>query len=324
MPEEEIHQPHDKLFALGFGDPVNAAALLKAQLPSGLAEDIDWAGLKAENGHFVDPEYRKSQSDLLFSTTFRGRKCLLYLLFEHQTTEDPFMALRLLRYMVNIWWSHVRDHPKEALPIVLPMVLAQNAKPWTTRPSFAALVDLPEHLSAALRPYLPDFAFELFQLAEHEFEGLPGTPAGMLILRVMKAERLARLLDDWVWDETLINQIPLQVFELLLRYILAADVDISGFRTRIVELQNRTTRENAMTLEQQIRREGRQEGRQEGTSGLVIRQLRKKFPRVAAELTPLIERLDEERLVAFGETMLFMQSEEECREWFSRDLPGHG
>lgn len=102
MPEDDIHQPHDKLFAIGFGDPINAAGLLRAQLPAELVSQIDWSTLKSESGSFVDPELRKTQSDLLFSATFAGRRCLLYVLFEHQRQEDPLMALRLLRYMMNI------------------------------------------------------------------------------------------------------------------------------------------------------------------------------------------------------------------------------
>jgi hypothetical protein len=72
MPEDDIHQPHDKLFAIGFGDPINAAGLLRAQLPAELVSQIDWSTLKSESGSFVDPELRKTQSDLLFSATFAG------------------------------------------------------------------------------------------------------------------------------------------------------------------------------------------------------------------------------------------------------------
>jgi hypothetical protein len=53
MPEEDIHQPHDKLFAIGFGDPANAAGLLKAQFPAELVAQIDWSALKSVSGSFV-------------------------------------------------------------------------------------------------------------------------------------------------------------------------------------------------------------------------------------------------------------------------------
>jgi hypothetical protein len=37
MPEEPVHQPHDKLFKVGFGAPATAAAFLRVELPQALA-----------------------------------------------------------------------------------------------------------------------------------------------------------------------------------------------------------------------------------------------------------------------------------------------
>ncbi len=317
MPEDEIHQPHDKLFAMGFGDPANAAGLLKAQLPNALSALIDWNSLKAESGSFVDPEFRKTQSDLLFSATFSGKRCLIYVLFEHQVQEDALMALRLLRYMVNIWWTHHRDHPGQPLPVILPVVLAQNAKVWKAEPRFSNLVDIPEGSGLHVEPYIPDFSFELFQLAEHSFETLPGTPAGILILRVMKAERLHQLLNDSIWDETLIKQVPLELFQSLLRYILAADIDKEAFKSKVQAIKDPQTKAAAMSLAQQLRQEGRQEGRLEGTVLAYSRLVERKFPTIASQVVPLLTQMNEERLLSFGEAILFMQTPEECLQWLS-------
>jgi hypothetical protein len=64
----------------------------------------------------------------------------------------------------------------------------------------------------------------------------------------------------------------------------------------------------AMTLAQQFR----QEDRQEGELNLIHRQLARKFPGIAAQVKPQIAQMDEERLFAFGEALLFLQSEQEC------------
>jgi predicted transposase/invertase (TIGR01784 family) len=98
MPEEPIHQPHDKLFKAGFSDPANAAGLLRREIPSPLSGLIDWDRLQLEPGTFVDSHYRHTESDLLFSAPFSGTRCLLYVLFEHQLKFEPMLALRLLRY----------------------------------------------------------------------------------------------------------------------------------------------------------------------------------------------------------------------------------
>jgi predicted transposase/invertase (TIGR01784 family) len=97
MSEEPIHQPHDKLFKAGFSDPANTAAFLRWEVPSALSEKIDWDNIRLEPGSFVDSHYRHSESDLLFSAPLANSECLIYLLFEHQITHEPTLALRLLR-----------------------------------------------------------------------------------------------------------------------------------------------------------------------------------------------------------------------------------
>ena len=87
MSDETIHNPHDKLFKAGFGDPATAAAFLRVELPAGVASLIDWAALRPEPGTFVDSHYRHSETDLLFSAPLAGKPCLVYLLFEHQTND---------------------------------------------------------------------------------------------------------------------------------------------------------------------------------------------------------------------------------------------
>lgn len=101
MGNESVHQPHDKLFKTAFGDPGNAAAFLRGQMPPGISEAILWDGLRLEPGSFVDSQFRQSESDLLVSTQLQGRQCLIYLLFEHQRVFDPWIALRLLRSMLR-------------------------------------------------------------------------------------------------------------------------------------------------------------------------------------------------------------------------------
>lgn len=85
-----------------------------------------------------------------------------------------------------------------------------------------------------------------------------------MILRAMKAERTAGLLDDPLWDEGLMIQLPRPVLELLIRYILEAGVDKNAFIHRLQSIKGPEIQRSAMTIAQELRHEGRQEGRQEG------------------------------------------------------------
>jgi hypothetical protein len=63
---------------------------------------------------------------------------------------------------------------------------------------------------------------------------------------------------------------------------------------------------------------GRQEGRQEGLVQIVSRLVGRTFPGEAGVLVRLVAGLDEERLLAFGEALLGMETAEECRGWLER------
>lgn len=289
--EDPPHQPHDKLFKAGFSVPANTAALLQAELPSEVSSLIDWPNLKPMPDSFVDSHYQASHTDLLFTTTLRGHDCLIYLLFEHQSTEDRFIALRLLRYMVRIWEAHEKKHPgTTALPVILPVVLMQNAYVWQVQPRFSDLFDLPESIAGHLQPFLPDFRFHALQLAQMPFEAMRGTPTGILILRVMKAYKLERLLDEALWDDQLFGQVPEWVLELVLRYILGGDIDKAGFETRLQSIQNPRAHNTAMTLAQRYHQEGRQERHQED----VIEVLEIRFVNVPDGLRAAIREIEDE------------------------------
>lgn len=295
MAEEPIHQPHDKLFKQSFGDPVNAAGFLRHHLPKAIASAIDWDRLALEPGSFVDSHFRQHESDLLFSASLSGTDCLVYLLSEHQVNEDPKIALRLLRYMVRIWESCLKSRPNVLLPMILPVVLAQNDAVWSAPTEFSALFEIPTSHEGVLRGVIPDFQFRLIQLAGVSYEDLRGTPTGVLVLRFMKAERSGQLLSDPVWEESLLAEVPGSVFEMLLRYLLDADIDSDGFHRRLSQISQSQLKESAMTLAQQIRQEGRREGKLEGKlEGLreaILEGLAVRFGEVPAGLSEALSQV---------------------------------
>ena len=264
MSESPLHQPHDKLVKSTFSDPDNARAFLQAHLPRKLARCIDWNSLTLVSGSFIDPEFAATSSDLLFTAQIDSQPAFLYILFEHQNQEDPLIALRLLTYMVRIWNDYLRNNPGATkLPPILPLVLAQDNKPWKNSTRFADLIGIPEG-AEDIKKHIPDFEFQLVELFRMPFEKILGTPMGILTLRALKAEKLQALLDDPVWDEALLVQLSPASFEMLMRYILDRDLDKPAFRKKLKALQNPKLSKNAMSLAEQFRQEGIRKGRQQG------------------------------------------------------------
>jgi predicted transposase/invertase (TIGR01784 family) len=296
--DDPLHNPHDKLFKAGFSDPATAAAFLREQLPPAVCARIDWKRMELEPGSFVSAQMRERHSDLLFSAPFADSKAFVYLLFEHQSSFDYWLGLRLLEYMLLIWQEYLKKHPESrALPVILPVVLAQNDRVWQVKTQFADLLDVPSELRAELKPLLPDFCFQLKQLAEMPFEAIRGTPAGILVLRTMKAERLEKLLDAVVWDESLLVSVPRVLLKQWLRYILGTDIDKAAFETNLRQIQELETRTDVMTLAQQYHNEGLQKGRQEGRQEHVIEALEIRFERVPEGLAEAVRDIRDEALL---------------------------
>ena len=301
MDESRPHQPHDKLFKLGFSDPETAAAFLSDQFPAPLSKAIEWKNLELLSGSFIDEKLRARESDLLFSAPLAGRETLIYLLFEHQSTEDKWITLRLLRYMVSIWEKHRASTPEGLLPPILPVVLAQNDRAWSLCPDFRSLLDVPDDLADDFRSFLPDFAFRLVQLAHLPYEAIRGTPAGVVFLRVMKAERRGELLGAPVWDESLLARLPRELFEALVTYLCQADIDIEGIERKLMAIQSPELRNTAMTYAETLHQRGRFQGHLEGRlatlRNAVLTALELRFNAVPEGVAEAIRHLsDEEKL----------------------------
>ena len=103
MSEESIPNPHDQLFKEAFSHTENAVGFFQNYLPSDLSDRLDWDTLKLQPGNYTDEALRGSESDLLYTVQIDQSPALLYCLFEHQSTPDAWMPLRLLRYILGIW-----------------------------------------------------------------------------------------------------------------------------------------------------------------------------------------------------------------------------
>jgi predicted transposase/invertase (TIGR01784 family) len=110
--------PHDALVKAIFSDPEHAAGELRHLLDPAFAARIVWSTLRLVSGSYVDDSLRGRHTDLLFSarcttTNADGEtvEVLIYLLFEHQSTDDPLMPFRLLLYVVRVWEKLVRETP---------------------------------------------------------------------------------------------------------------------------------------------------------------------------------------------------------------------
>ncbi|AKI98638.1 putative transposase/invertase (TIGR01784 family) [Archangium gephyra] len=201
--------PHDLFARYTFGHPERAAAELRAVLPAHVVSDVDWSSLRQESGSVVDPELRETESDLLFTARLRsGRPLLLYVLLEHQSSVDSWMALRMLRYVVRQAERWRQAHPESTrLPVIIPLVMYHGPEgAWTAPRRVEELFDLPEEEEARerWRALVPRFEYLLDDLTAEREEALrarsgpPLARLAWLVLRYGRTKELARKLPDWV------------------------------------------------------------------------------------------------------------------------------
>jgi hypothetical protein len=176
--------PHDALFRRTFEDVGHAAAELRAALPPALIAKLELSALELLPGTFIDPELATSQSDLLFATRFRGHPARIYLLFEHQSHVDVLMALRLLKYVVNMLDRHVTEHGGGAaslpLPVVIPVVLHHSASGWTAATRLEDLFPPELARDAAVAAYVPRLSFVSDDISHLSDDALAQRALGLL------------------------------------------------------------------------------------------------------------------------------------------------
>ena len=297
--------PHDALFKAVFSEPARAAEAVAFTLGPEIARLIDFSTLRLVDGSFVDEDLRGHHTDLLFTAQLAGCPVFFHLLFEHQSSADWAMALRLLRYMVRIWVAHCVAHPHQRkLPLIIPVVLSHNEPGWRASTDFADLIDLPDAARELLHPFIPKFRFALDDLtaagAEALYHRAVSVQVRLACLALLEGRRtrpLGDLLRGWfdLMAEAGANPPAVRALELVLRYLLdvrGADEYYPAIETTAREIRNHREGHLMETIAQMLRREGRTEGRTEGRRELVRRMLHRRFGDVPAAVLTRLEGAD--------------------------------
>ncbi len=218
--------PNDAFFKAIFSEPEHATAFFKSHLPPAITACIDWPSLAVVPTSFVKTSLQQVHSDLLFSVTLAGRQTLLYLLFEHQSTVDPTMPLRLLGYIGEILTKHHRTHGLP-LPPVLPLVLHQGPATWNVSTAFEDLFDLPEEIALVLLPFVPKFHHALLDLTRFDPPTGEEDTRIKVVLQLMKLARQKELLRFFKWlAGNPAHDLPESLLGKMLLYALHSDSDL--------------------------------------------------------------------------------------------------
>lgn len=316
--------PHDALFKAAFSDPGLAREVLAAVLGPPLAEQLDLSSLTLVSGDFVDEALQGRHADLVFSATLAGHPALVYVLYEHQSTDDRWMGLRVLTYKTRLRESLRKSRPDLALlPPIVSVVLFHGARPWRSPRHFEALIDPPPGPAGeALLPHVPRFCFVLHDLGVAH-DALPQLPArARLVLQALQHTRLmadvAQRFRELAPTLRQLKGVPGAI--TVVRQVFRHIGQVRGLTDRKIidviatEVGREEAKEMQTLAEMWIHEgevKGHRKGHREGERSALLRQLRRRFGSLPAAVLAQIEQADEDALERWLDAILDARSLDE-------------
>jgi predicted transposase/invertase (TIGR01784 family) len=265
--DDVIVNPHDKLFREIWSDKAVAADYLQNNLPDAVLKLIDLNTIEIAKDSFIEKELKDYLSDLLYKVDLAGNPGYVYFLFEHKSYPDKWVHLQLLEYQLKIWRLHQKQHPKEPLPVIIPLVLYHGLRQWNYKIKLSSLMKEPD---PALQPYIPDFEFVLNDLTQYSNEMIKGTVLTRVVMLLFKhivdpdiVEKLPSIFS--LMKDIAEAEYGLRYIEAMLRYV-ASTIDLSHteLKNMVEKSLSQQEGEIIMTLAERWIDKGRLEGKLEG------------------------------------------------------------
>ena len=154
---------HDHGYKYLFSNPTLVRYLITTFVKEDWVKDIDFTRMEKLDKEFIDEEYDRRESDIIYKVSFQGKEAYIFLLIEFQSYVDRFMALRVLHYICKFYLDLLELHKYKTLPPVFPVVLYNGNERWSAP---AEIEDLIENVKG-LEGYVPKFKY--CKIAENEY-----------------------------------------------------------------------------------------------------------------------------------------------------------
>jgi len=193
---ENFHT-HDRGYKYLFSNPLLVKELLESFVNMDWVGRIDFSKAESLNTSFVSDEFKHRESDIIYKLKLNDNEIYLYLLIEFQSTVDRFMALRMLRYTLELYDYLIKNKVTKELPVVFPLMLYNGEAKWTAPESLSKLINLPEELKS-LKKYVPEFRY--FSIIENRYSDrqlkkLGNLTSAIFLLENQDKERLFKVIE---------------------------------------------------------------------------------------------------------------------------------
>jgi predicted transposase/invertase (TIGR01784 family) len=128
-----MSQDHDHSYKNLFSHVELIKDLLQGFIHEPWINELDFDTLERVNSHFVTDKLERREEDVIWRVKWRERYLYLYLLIAFQSTDDVYMALRVMVYVGLLYQYLIREKQikkGELLPPVFPIVLYNGQTTW--------------------------------------------------------------------------------------------------------------------------------------------------------------------------------------------------
>jgi hypothetical protein len=199
----------------------------------------------------------------------------LYLLYEHQSVEDPLMPYRLADYILRILRRDQDRAPESEPRPVIPVVLAQTGRGWGLPTRFSELFPSTLQRNPRLRAAHLDFSYHVIDLSRIALEKAPYRPVARLTLHLMQFARapgtplaVAVQADLWL-------AVPRHAHNQFWHYLFNLHhLDRQTLKAEIIAMQDERLRETGMSFAEYLLAEGEAKGEARGEAKGRLEQAR--------------------------------------------------
>jgi Putative transposase, YhgA-like len=285
-------------------------------LPKELTALVELGSLELQPEGGRGKHLEEFRADLLFRASIAGSLGFVCFLFEHQSTSDVGMPLRVLGYQLRTWERAWRQNPGCPLAPIVPIVVSHDTRGWNAPREFAAMFARSVREHPVLRSVIPDFRCfidDLSELSDADLRARALAPFPTLVLWALRDARtpdqILPGLDQWVDALTDVANAADggDALRQLLMYIstVADNVPFETLRARIAKLSP-AAEQTIMTIAEQLQARGIQQGLQQ----TLQMQLAMRFGPLSAAVTARLHSADADTLTRWLARILSADSAE--------------
>ena len=283
--ERKIHNEHDKLVKKILEKPREVEFVVRKAL--GIKEKLEIEEVRNE---FITIDYRGKQVDLLYKIKNKE----VYLLIEHQSTQDVKMPYRILEYEVQIIDRSFRknNYQTEKLAKVIAIVIYTGPGEWKMPQRLEEIQISFNYSKKILEDYDLTIGYNLLDInklsKEELLEGETLFGRMMLVERARREEELIEILEEIL---PLTKENEREDVINILRYILVKDIGeekakeyIKKLEEGVIEMSGyvnylRQDREATMLkMRNEGKKEGKKEGKRAGENNIIKTLFKNKMP----------------------------------------------